>query len=106
VGPSASQDAVIKVKSKVKVKLSLCLTKHNAMKTYWGSGGIALHVLNHGIGWSLVVSFTLRPLYSRGNRPRYRLDRRLGGLQNRYERGGDEIRSLLLSRIQSLWSSP
>jgi hypothetical protein len=24
---------------KVKVKLSLCLTKHHAMKTYWGSGG-------------------------------------------------------------------
>jgi hypothetical protein len=26
-----------------------------------------------------VVSFTLRPLYPRGNRPRYPLDRRLGG---------------------------
>jgi hypothetical protein len=25
---------------KVKVKLSLCLTKHHAMKTYWGSGGV------------------------------------------------------------------
>jgi hypothetical protein len=24
---------------KVKVKLSLCLTKHHAMKTYWRSGG-------------------------------------------------------------------
>jgi len=24
------------VKVKVKVKLSLCLTKHHAMKTYWG----------------------------------------------------------------------
>jgi hypothetical protein len=24
-----------------KVKLSLCLTKHHAMKTYWGSGGRA-----------------------------------------------------------------
>jgi len=29
----------------VKVKLSLCLTKHYAMKTYWGSGGIAPHIL-------------------------------------------------------------
>jgi len=27
--------------SKVKVKLSLCLTKHQTMKTYWGNGGIA-----------------------------------------------------------------
>jgi hypothetical protein len=26
---------------KVKVKLSLCLTKHQAMKAYWESGGIA-----------------------------------------------------------------
>jgi len=26
--------------AKVKVKLSLCLTKHHAMKTYWRSGGI------------------------------------------------------------------
>jgi len=26
---------------KVTVKLSLCLTKHHAMKTYMGSGGIA-----------------------------------------------------------------
>jgi hypothetical protein len=33
------------VKVKVKVKLSLCLTKHHAMKTYWGSGGIAPHIL-------------------------------------------------------------
>jgi hypothetical protein len=32
-------------KGKVKVKLSLCLTKHHAMKTYWGSGDIALHIL-------------------------------------------------------------
>jgi hypothetical protein len=29
----------------VKVKLSLCLTKHYAMKTYWGSGGIVAHIL-------------------------------------------------------------
>jgi hypothetical protein len=27
-------------KVKVKVKLSLCLTKHNAMKTYWGVEGL------------------------------------------------------------------
>jgi hypothetical protein len=26
------------IKVKVKVKLSLYLTKHHAMKTYWGSG--------------------------------------------------------------------
>jgi hypothetical protein len=30
---------------KVKVKLSLCLTKHHAMKAYWGSGGIGPLIL-------------------------------------------------------------
>jgi hypothetical protein len=30
----------VEVKVKAKVKLSLCLTKHHAMKTYWGSGDI------------------------------------------------------------------
>jgi secreted trypsin-like serine protease len=30
---------------KVKVKLSLCLTKYRAMKTYWWSGGIAPRIL-------------------------------------------------------------
>jgi hypothetical protein len=29
------------VNIKVKVKLSLCLTKHHAMKAYWGSESIA-----------------------------------------------------------------
>jgi hypothetical protein len=33
-----------KRKSKVKVKLYLCLTKHHAVKTYWGRGGIAPHI--------------------------------------------------------------
>jgi uncharacterized protein YceK len=36
---------------KVKVKLSLCLTKHHAMKTYWGSVGIAPCILDLGTGW-------------------------------------------------------
>jgi hypothetical protein len=36
---------------KVKVELSLCLTKHHAMKTYWGSGGIALSILDLGTRW-------------------------------------------------------
>jgi hypothetical protein len=28
-----------------KVKVSLCLTKHHVMKTYWRSGGIAPRIL-------------------------------------------------------------
>jgi hypothetical protein len=39
------------VKAKVKVKLSLCLTKHHAMKTYWGSGGIIPRILDLGTRW-------------------------------------------------------
>jgi hypothetical protein len=30
---------------KLKVKLSMCLTKHHAMKAYWESGGIAPRIL-------------------------------------------------------------
>jgi hypothetical protein len=30
---------------KIKVKLLLCLTKHHAMKAYWGSGDIAPLIL-------------------------------------------------------------
>jgi hypothetical protein len=33
---------------KVRVKLSLCLTKHHTMETQWGSGGIAPCILNLG----------------------------------------------------------
>jgi hypothetical protein len=53
------------IKLKVKVKLSLCLTKHHAMKTYWGSGGIAPRILGLGTRWRWVVSFNPRPLYPR-----------------------------------------
>jgi hypothetical protein len=30
---------------------SLCLTKHHAMKAYWGSGGIAPRILDLGTRW-------------------------------------------------------
>jgi hypothetical protein len=36
---------------KVKVKLSLCLTKHHTMKTYWGNRGIAPSILDLGTRW-------------------------------------------------------
>jgi hypothetical protein len=32
-------------------KLSLCLTKHHARKTYWGIGGIAPRILDLGTRW-------------------------------------------------------
>jgi hypothetical protein len=45
---------------KIKVKLPLCLTKHHAMKLYWGSGCIAPFVLNLVTRWWWVISFTPR----------------------------------------------
>jgi hypothetical protein len=45
---------------KVKVKFSLCLTKHHAMKTYWGSRGIAPHIRDVGT-WKLHAQADLRP---------------------------------------------
>jgi hypothetical protein len=36
---------------KVKGKLSLCLTKHHAMKAFCGSGGIAPRILDLGTRW-------------------------------------------------------
>jgi hypothetical protein len=81
------------IKVKVKINWFLCLTKHHAMKTYWGSRGIAPRILDLGSRWRRVVSFTPRPLYSQGKSPRYPLDRRLGGPQSRSGRGGEEKNS-------------
>jgi hypothetical protein len=38
-------------KGEGKVKLSLCLTNHHAMKMYLGSGGIAPCILDLGARW-------------------------------------------------------
>jgi len=62
----------------VKVKLSLCLTKHHTMKTYWGGGvNSSTHSLTPPLGGG-VVSFTPRPLYPQRKSSWYPLDRRLG----------------------------
>jgi len=76
-------------KGNVKVMLSLCLTKHHATKAYWERGGKAPRILDLGIRWRYVVSLTPRLLYTQGNSPWYRLDRKLGGLQSRSGRGGE-----------------
>jgi hypothetical protein len=51
--------AAILVSLIVKVKLSLCLTKSHAMKTYWGSGGIASCILEHSTRWRCCQLHTL-----------------------------------------------
>jgi hypothetical protein len=63
------------------------------MKVYWGSGGIDPRILDLGTRWRWVVGFTLRPLHPQGKIPWYPLDRRLGGLQSRSGRGGEQKNS-------------
>jgi hypothetical protein len=48
------------------------------MKTY-GEMDAQIHIFLTLALFGVVVSFTLRPLYPRGNSPWYPLDRRLGG---------------------------
>jgi hypothetical protein len=73
-----------------KVKLSLCLTNHHVMKSYWGIGGVAPRILDLGTIWRWVVSFTPRLLYPQGKSPLSPLGRRLGGPQRQCRRGGEE----------------
>jgi hypothetical protein len=75
------------------LKLSLCLTKHHAMKAYSGSGGTAPHILDLGTRWRWVVSFMPWLLYSQGKCPWYPLDRRLGGPQSHSGHSGREKNS-------------
>jgi len=42
----------------VKVKISLCFTKHHAMRTYWESRGMSPVILDLGTRWRWVVSVT------------------------------------------------
>jgi len=65
-----------------------------------GSGGIAPRILGLGTRCRWVVSFTPRPLYRRCTNSRYPLDKRLGGTQSRYARGGEEKKSLPLPGIE------
>jgi hypothetical protein len=66
------------VKEKVKVKVSLCLTKHHAMKTYWGvevySSTAFLTSTLDGGEWSASRSGRFTP---QGKSPYYPSGRRL-----------------------------
>jgi hypothetical protein len=61
--------------------------------------------LDLGTRWRRVVSFTPLPLYPRGKRLRYPLDRRLGRPQSRSGRCGEE-KKLALPAIEPEPSSP
>jgi hypothetical protein len=70
------------------------------MEAYCGRGCIAPTILDFGNRWRWVVSFTNLPLYTQSVSPWYPLDRRLGGLQIRPERGGEEKNSQPLSGLE------
>jgi hypothetical protein len=57
-------------------------------------------ILDLGIRWRWVVSFTLEPLYPRGKSARYPLDMRLSGPQGRSGRCG-EGKNLTLAGIRT-----
>jgi hypothetical protein len=69
------------------------------MKAYW-VGGIAPLILDLGTRWRRVVRFTRRLLYPQAKSLWYSLDRRLGGLQSRSGRGGEEKNSQLLPGLE------
>jgi hypothetical protein len=49
--PISLYGVVLMFKESTGTTLPLCLTKHYAMKTYWGSGGIAPRMLDLGTRW-------------------------------------------------------
>jgi hypothetical protein len=99
---------IVSVQLKGKLKLSLCLTKHDALKTYpW----LKHHATKTYWGLELQLHTFLTSALDCGewsaSRPCYPLDRRLGGPQRRSERRGEEkkIPSLHLLGIEPLSSN-
>jgi hypothetical protein len=87
-----------------KLNLSLCflLTEHHSIKAYWGME-VQLHsFFDLGTRCRWVVNFTPLPLYPQGKSLLYPLDRRLGGPQNRSERGGEGQNSQPLPGLEPL----
>jgi hypothetical protein len=79
---------VVKVKGNGKVVpvLKLSITPWRLI----GGRGIAPRILDLGIRWRWVVSFTLRLLYPQGKSPWYPVDTRLCGSQSRSGHSGEE----------------
>jgi hypothetical protein len=78
---------------KCKRKICPCAYLSTTPWRHWGSGGVPPRILDLGIRWRWVVTFTPRSLYPQGKCPRYPLDRSLDGPQSRYGHGGEEKNS-------------
>jgi hypothetical protein len=57
ITPARNRTRTLRSRGKVKVKLFLCLTKHHAMKTYWGSGDVTPRILDFGTRWRMCGQF-------------------------------------------------
>jgi hypothetical protein len=75
---------------KVKVKLSLCFNWAPCHTGVLGNGVIAPRIIDLGIRWRRMVSFTRRPRYPQEKSPWNLLDRRLGGPRSQSGHGGEE----------------
>jgi len=70
------------------------------MKVYWGSGGIAVCILDLGTS-RCVVSFTPRPLHPQGKvRDTHWIGGWVGGPQSQSGHGGEEKNSQLLPGLE------
>jgi hypothetical protein len=61
---------------------------------------MAPRIIDLGTRWRWVVSFATQPLYPQGKNPWYPLDKRLGELQRRSGRGGEEKNSQPLPGLE------
>jgi hypothetical protein len=66
--------------------------------THMGIGGVAPHFLNRGTRWRWVFSFTSQPLYFRGMRSHYSLNRSLCKTQSR-SGGFRDLQNFAMSEI-------
>jgi hypothetical protein len=80
---------------------SLSLTKHHAMKAYWGIGGIAPRILDLGTRRRWVIASSPGRFTPSERAPGSPLHRRLGGPQSRSGRGGEEKNSQLPPGLES-----
>jgi hypothetical protein len=74
----------------VKVNLFQGLSKHQAMKTYWGSGYIVLRIRNTALD-GIVQLATRSGCFTPGKSPRYPVNRGLGKPQSRSGHSSGEL---------------
>jgi hypothetical protein len=85
---------------KVKVNLSLCLTRHQARKVYWENGSTTPCILDLDTKWRWVLSFTPRPLYPQGKNALYSFNKESGWAPEPSGGSGEEKNSQPLPGLE------